>query len=263
MPYCSIEQGSLYYEVKGKGKPLLLIAGLASDVQSWVTVKKSLSSQFQLVMLDNRGVGRTKFTSGTISIDQITEDIIGLLDCLGYEKVLVLGHSMGGMIAMNLAVKYPERVDKLVLTATTPKLNARNVLQLRDWMTFMNEGMNLEIWYKNLFYWIYSDAFFEKPGMLTAWLMGALNYQYPVTPAAFGEQVEAIVKFDFTEKLHQINCPTLLLNAEYDRLFNAEESFNLFRSVKDIQFETLPEAGHALHVEQPEDFAKLVTGFLF
>ncbi|MDP2722822.1 MAG: alpha/beta hydrolase [Bacteroidales bacterium] len=263
MPHCSVEQGLLFYEVKGKGSPLLLIAGLASDVQSWVTVKKSLSSHFQLIMVDNRGVGRTKFTSGTISIDQMTEDIICLLDCLGYDKVYVMGHSMGGMIAMNLAVKYPERVDKLVLTATTPKLNARNIYQLRDWVTFMKEGMNLEMWYKNLFYWIYSDAFFEKPGMLTAWLMGALNYQYPVIPDSFSEQVEAIVKFDFTEKLHQINCPTLALNAKHDRLFNAEESFHLFRTIKNIQFETLPEAGHALHVEQPEDFAKLVTKFLF
>ncbi|MBU3929053.1 MAG: alpha/beta hydrolase [Bacteroidetes bacterium] len=98
--------------------------------------------------------------------------------------------------------------------------------------------------------------------MLTAWLVGALNYQYPVSPASFSEQVEAIVKFDFTEKLHQINCPTLVMNAKHDRLFNAEESFNQFMLVKNIQSEILPEAGHALHVEQPEYFAKAVIGFL-
>lgn len=107
----------LYYELIGRGKPVMLIAGLASDSQSWLPIVESLSAQFQVILLDNRGVGRTQPHSAASSIEQMADDCISLADHLGIAQLSLVGHSMGGMIALSCAARYPQRVQQLVLLA--------------------------------------------------------------------------------------------------------------------------------------------------
>jgi pimeloyl-ACP methyl ester carboxylesterase len=93
----------LFYEIRSEGPPLILIAGLASDSQSWEPVMGSLSENFKVISLDNRGVGRTIHQDIDISIEKMTDDCISLLGHLGLESVHVLGHSMGGFVALDMA----------------------------------------------------------------------------------------------------------------------------------------------------------------
>ena len=262
MAYCPIDQGSLYYEVTGKGSPLVLIAGLGSDVQSWITVKKQLALHYRLILIDNRGVGRTEYPQGSVSTHQMAEDVVHLLDHLKIKSAYVLGHSMGGMVAMNLATSYPHLVKRLILAATTTKVNQRNIQQFRDWATLLKLDTDRELWYKNLFYWLFSDHFFEQPAMLTAYLVGALSYRYPLIPSAFCEQVEAAIAFDLSEGVNQINCPTLVIHAEHDRLFTSYESRYQPHKNSNFQSKVIPDAGHSLHSEQPESFIQAIKSFL-
>ncbi len=262
MPYCTINRGTLYYEIHGEGEPLLLIAGLASDVQSWITVKKPLASRYKLILFDNRGVGRTTFTPGTISIEQMTEDVVRLLEHLEIKQTHVLGHSMGGMVAMNLSLKHPELVKKSVLAATSAKVNMRNTMQFRDWATFLKEEMDMDLWFKNLFYWLYSDALFEKTSTIAAYLIGSLNYPYPIIYESFNQQVEAAIGFDFTQNLSRITVPTLVLLAEDDKIFPVRQSSTTLGQIPQVSLKTIAEAGHSLHIEQPQATIKEVIDFL-
>lgn len=261
MAFCNVNGGSIYYEISGKGDPLVLIAGLASDVQSWLTVKKQLASRFQLILFDNRGVGRTSYTPQSVSIGQMTEDLVTLLDHLQLASVRILGHSMGGMIAMNLCLSHPERVSQCILAATTVKVNARNKMQFRDWSTYLKDQMDMELWYKNLFYWLYSDDFFEKPAMVTAFLVGALSYRYPIVYESFNEQVEAAINFDFTPHVANIKAPVLVLLAEKDRLFTLDESWTSLKEIPNATLRVVANTGHSLHIEQPQSFVKEVFNF--
>ncbi|MDP8313931.1 MAG: alpha/beta hydrolase [Candidatus Celaenobacter antarcticus] len=107
MPSTIVNGIDLYYEIHGKGEPLMLIAGLASDSQSWQPIMEDLSRNYRVITPDNRGVGRTKPSDINISIQKITDDCISLVRHLGLSSVNMLGHSMGGFVALDCAIRYP------------------------------------------------------------------------------------------------------------------------------------------------------------
>lgn len=108
------------YKMFGKGEPILLISGVGGDMNSWdPSTLKSLSSNQTVIIFDNRGVANTTSGSKAFSIQQFVNDTVGLLDVLKIQKADVLGHSMGGMVAQQLAVTHPEKVNRLILVSTT------------------------------------------------------------------------------------------------------------------------------------------------
>src|SRR5437899_7562419 len=150
-----------YYEIQGEGAPLLLIAGLASDSQSWQPVIAELASHYRVITVDNRGTGRTTPQDAPTSIRAMTDDCVALLDHLGLPSVHVLGHSMGGFVAQDCAIRHPERVDALVLAATSSVSPRRNNDLFSDWADALSNGADMSAWFRNLFYWIFTARFFD------------------------------------------------------------------------------------------------------
>ncbi|MCK4963645.1 MAG: alpha/beta fold hydrolase, partial [Dehalococcoidia bacterium] len=144
MPTTKVGDINMYYEVHGEGEPLLLIMGLGSDLTSWIFQIPEFSKKYQVIAFDNRGVGRTDAPDVPYSTAMMADDTTGLLDALGIEKAHVLGLSMGGFIAQELAVKYPQRVKSLVLAATAagPYSWATHVLGIR--IRLAQEGVKQE-----------------------------------------------------------------------------------------------------------------------
>ena len=132
MAFLKIGDVHLYYEVHGNGDPLLLIAGLASDSQSWQPIIGELSRHYHVIVLDNRGVGRTSPSEVDTSITLMSDDCIALVNHLGLTSVSILGHSMGGFVAMDCAIRYPDHVDNLILASTVAFTSQRNKRK-RDW----------------------------------------------------------------------------------------------------------------------------------
>jgi len=89
----------------------------------------------------------------------MTDDCVELMEYLNLPSASILGHSMGGMIAMDLAIRYPDKVDKLILEATSPCISMRNKELFNDWVTYLKSGMEKELWFRNMYYWIFSPAF--------------------------------------------------------------------------------------------------------
>src|SRR3954469_11914440 len=118
MPTATVNGIDLYYEVSGEGPPLLLITGLSGNTLGWAMLEPTLAEHFQVIAFDNRGAGRSAAPPGPYTTREMADDAVGLLDHLGIERTHVLGLSMGGMIAQELALAHPTRVDRLVLFAT-------------------------------------------------------------------------------------------------------------------------------------------------
>lgn len=262
MPYVNCGELDIYYEIHGDGPPLLLLAGLASDSQSWLPILDKLAARFRVVVFDNRGVGRTTPQDAPSDIPRMAEDCIALARVLDIEKFNLLGHSMGGLIALEIALRFPAYVDRLIVAAATARVSARNRLLFADWSEDRNAGMDPGRWFRNFFYWIFTPRFFESEANVQGALDYALNYPYPQSEIAFAHQVNAMTNFDCRDKASEIQAKTLVLAGEYDLLFPPRECRDLAKSLPHAEFSSITGSAHSIFIENAEDFIAAVAGFL-
>jgi len=252
---------TLYYELLGSGPPLVLIAGLASDSQSWLPVVDELAKQFTLILFDNRGVGRST-QECPISIDLMADDCNALIHHLGISKASLLGHSMGGMVAMECAHRYPDRVDRLLLVATTARNSARNKQLFRDWADWYAADYNRPAWFRSLLTWIFTERFFDNQQMVDGSVLFLLNYPWPQSADAFRKQVEAIAAFDATDWLDTIAVPTHVMVGSEDILLPPACSNQLAELIPGACISVIEGAAHSIHMEQPQLFVREIVTFL-
>jgi len=261
MPFISCNNVDLYYEIHGSGPPLMLIAGLASDSQSWLPLVPFLSSRFTVIIPDNRGVGRST-QECEITIPLMADDCAALLRHLGIGRAHLLGHSMGGMVAADMAARHPYSAATLTLVATASRNLPRNNIMFQDWATLYESKELRSAFYRNIFAWILTDRFFNDPKQLEAALIYLINYPWSQTPASFRRQTAAIAAHNGTETLVYISCPTLVMAGEHDILMPLQCSAALAKGIKSSELAIIKDAAHSLHSEQPERLAEQLTAFL-
>ncbi len=255
------DETSLYYEVQGSGPPLILIAGLASDSQSWLPIVADLAGQFTLILLDNRGVGRST-QDCPISVDLMVDDCIALIRHLGLPKVSLLGHSMGGMVAMECAVRHPDLVDRLLLVATTARNSARNNQLFQDWAAWYTADYDRPAWFRSLFTWIFTERFFDNQQMVDGAILYLLHYPWPQSAEAFRKQIEALAAFDATDRLGTITVPTGIIVGSEDILLPPACSKQLAEQIPGACLSIIEGAAHSIHMEQPQRFVREIIPFL-
>ncbi len=261
MYFLSHDGIQLYYELKGSGPPLLLIAGLASDSRSWLPVADGLAERFTLIMPDNRGAGRSS-QECPISIDLLADDCLALVRHLGLEKVNMLGHSMGGMAAISFAVRNPRMLEKLLLAATSPRNPARNNLLFSDWADACASGSDRAAWFRSIFTWIFTERFFDDHEVVEGAVRYLLDDPWPQSPQAFRCQVDAIAACNVTAGLDRITAPTCVIAGDRDAFFSLDSSTELARQIPGARLTVIGEAAHSIHSEQPDQFVRAVSGFL-
>ena len=262
MPTLALPGLSLHYEQRGRGVPLLLVAGLASDSSSWLTIGEPLSSRFRTVAPDNRGVGRTHPQDGPVSIDAMADDCAALLDALGIARAHVLGHSMGGFVAQRLALRHPGRVDRLVLAGTGAAAGASNVARFRDLADRLEGGEPRDAWFRRLFDAIFTRRFLTDPESVDAALRWALDYPFPQSIAGFRRQCDAMAAFDGHADVGRIAARALVVAGREDVLFPVDDCRAFASGLPHATFAVIDGAAHAIHTEQPRAFAGAVAAFL-
>jgi pimeloyl-ACP methyl ester carboxylesterase len=258
MPDFDNNGASVHYELVGSGPPLLMIAGTASDGASWGPLTPLLADRFRLILIDNRGSGRTR-CEGPITIPEIVGDCLALVDRLGIGQVGVVGHSLGGFLGLQLAAEHPTKVTRLVTMASgvlTPKERAL----LRD-MARVNFTMPPDDWFRLFYQWLFSAPFFADEASVTAAAEASTAYPYRQSPGDFARQVAAIERTEPTDLSH-VRCPVLALAGELDLLSPPNSVAALHRPIKDLIYAEIARAARSLHWEAPEAVAKEIVGFL-
>lgn len=258
----SPEISQLYHEVHGSGPPLVLLAGFGSDLLSWSFQRDAFAARHKVVLLDNRGVGRSPTPAGPYTITQMAGDVIALLDKLGLEKVKLVGHSMGSSIAQELAIRHPERLDRMVLVSTFSKDGERVLPVLEAWVKSWEGDFNEEIMAKKVLPYIYSDKFFENPNRVRATLGFLKAHPYPPRVEGLRGQLNAVGGHNTWDRLGQIKVPTLVLAGELDRLTSPSITKEVAERIPGAQFQGIPGAAHACMLEQADLFERLVLKFL-
>lgn len=261
MPFFSHNDVTLYYEVHGSGPPLVLLAGLASDSQSWLPLLPLLSEHYTVVVLDNRGVGRST-QECSISIPLMVDDTMALIRHLELKKVSLLGHSMGGMVALECALRYPEIVQCLMLAATTARNSNRNNLLFTDWAIAYAAGSNPAAWFRTVFAWIFTERFFDNQPLVDAAVQYLLAYPWPQSAGAFRRQTEAIATFDATALLASVAVPVLVLAGQQDILMPLSAAEQLAEHIPGARLVVVEHAAHSIHTEQPELFFAEIDRYL-
>lgn len=263
MPNVILNDIDLYYEIHGSGPPLMMVAGLASDSQSWgPAVVQDLARDFLVIATDNRGAGRSTQTGIDITIPAMADDHLALIDHLGMDAVHLLGHSMGGFIALECAIRHPSRVTSLILAGTAAAASAPSGRLFDSLASGLESGMEPRRWLMELFPWLFTRRFLEDRDAVEVAIRYALEYPYPQGAGAFRKQVEAIAGFDRSAGLAGVKPPVLVIHGKDDRLFPAEESVRMFSAIPSVEVCLLDEAAHSIPVEQPGPFASAIRKFL-
>ena len=264
----------MYYEQHGSGEPLLLVMGLAADSTAWMFQVPDFAHRYRTIVFDNRGVGRSSKPSGPYSIHQMADDAAGLLDALDIPRAHVVGVSMGGMIAQELALRHPKRVRGLVLGCTYPEPDADaerqrqfSVQQLGGRITAAGETeidlstIDPLAFFQTLIPRVFNQSFIdtELPKLLQIF-GGALQWGFSME-AILG-QVEAVMGHKATDRLHQIASPTLVITGDADLLVSPANSDVLARNIPGAKLVKIPGGSHGFNFETPDVFNRTVLDFL-
>lgn len=267
MPKTKSNDIELYYEVHGSGQPLLLIAGVGYGCWFWHKLVLELKEDFQVIIFDNRGSGQSHQPAGPYTVPMLAADTAGLLDALEMEGVAVLGHSLGGFIAQELAVSRPELIGKLILASTnhggmgvvpiTPE--ALEVLTNRegDPVELVKRGIEIGC----------APGFGEKHPEVVKELMD-YRFTNPVPPAQYHAQVAAgagtaaYTPDQVESRMASIQVSTLILFGEYDRVVPPGNAQLMADMIADARVEILPDTGHIFPIEDPAAAADLIRNFL-
>jgi len=259
MPHTTSAGTRIYWEESGSGEPLLLIMGLGYSREMWHRTRPLVSAHYRTILFDNRGVGKSDVPQGAYSIAQMAADAAAVLDAAGIPKAHVFGVSMGGMIAQEFAINYPERVNRLVLGCTacggSHAISAAqpviDVLLARARMT-PEEGAEAMVPY------IY-DA--STPRERIDEDLAIRRRTYP-EPAGYLGQVQAILGWTSFDRLANIHAPTLIVHGETDQLVPPQNAPVLARNIAGSRLVMLPHASHIFMTDQPEPSHRAVLNFL-
>jgi pimeloyl-ACP methyl ester carboxylesterase len=249
------------YRISGTGYPLVMIMGYSGTMDMWdPNVLRILASRYKVVTFDNRGMGGTDAGDRRFTMEQFADDTAGLMDALGIQKAHVLGWSMGTNIAQELALRHPEKVNKLILYAADCGTDvvpiAPDVLEkLRDTsgtprergkrLVFLLFSMN---WLKNNV--AYVKKLFSRP-MKSA------------SPENIKRQYSAMENWKGScDRLDQINCPTLLITGTEDVLTPPENSPMMAKKIPGAKLVTFENGGHGIMYQYPDRFSRAVIDFL-
>jgi pimeloyl-ACP methyl ester carboxylesterase len=263
MPLAKVGDISLCYKVSGDGQPLILITGFASAQNLWYSQVRAFSRYYRVVTFDNRGFGKSDKPPGPYTTKMMAGDTIALMDRLGIEKAHILGGSMGGMIAQEMAIDHPQRVNKIVLFCTTA-----GGQPWRDMLFDLIEASDPG-WNRSRSDLKGADLQKFMVAMASRSFNGKL-YQVFIMPlvklqARLGRvkvpvgQLEAMISHNALERLDRIQAPTLVLTGSEDRVMPAHSSEVLASGIKSAKLVVIEGGAHALGGKR---FNKEVLGFL-
>jgi pimeloyl-ACP methyl ester carboxylesterase len=247
LPKVKCNDINICYEVQGKGYPIAMIMGLSANMDWWdPNLIAQVSKKYRAVTFDNRGAGRTDAPKIDYSIKMFADDTAKLLDSLKIEKAHILGISMGGMIAQEFALDYPQRVEKLVLCSTNCGASKSVQPGPKVLGVLMSGGAGkAEDIVKNTIPLLFTEDFMKKnPAYMkqvTDQLMKA-----PITPDAFTRQVKAIMAWDTYARLPRIKAPALVMHGKKDILVPPENAKIIADRIPGAKLAYFENSGHGL-----------------
>ena len=261
MPYVPTRDIITYYEEAGSGDPLVLIMGLGGDLQGWALTAPALAKQFRVITYDNRGAGRTSAPDKPYSIAGMADDLAALLDALKIDKAHILGYSMGGMIAQEFALKYPNRVNRLILLATSAGPDGYSRTIVKNWVNARRSNMSREQIARNGAPFVYTAELLDDSDRFDRAIQNSVSNPYAQQDHAYMRQADAILNFSTADRLGNIKAETLIVVNKEDILIPPRNGKKLNSGISGSKLLEL-DGAHAGVIEYPNEHNDAFLQFL-
>ena len=266
LPYATVEDIEIYYEVHGppEAPPLVLIGGWASYRWIWFRQIPTLKNKYRCVVFDNRGAGRSSKPDYRYTIEMFAKDTVGLMEALQIETAHILGISMGGLIAQQIAISYPERVRSLIIVSG--HFGGPNQIPMDDrtmalLVALPTETISMEQARDMRYKATFSPQFLQENRSVIEQIDGWAE-KYPTPLYAQVHQSAATAAFNSELYLKQISAPTLVLHGDQDKAVPTKNGELIAEKIPHSKLVILKGASHFCIIEKYEEFNREVMNFI-
>jgi pimeloyl-ACP methyl ester carboxylesterase len=261
-----IKKMNLYYETHGTGEPLILIPGFASGAWNWFRQIDELSKDFQVIAFDPRGIGKSKIENAAyltnLSMQTFVADVLQILDDLRIEKANVLGASFGGFVAQEFALKFPERLDKLILACTTAG-GAKHVRPTDEILQSFapNPALTIGERIRKFIRPAFTDEF-NAEHVTEVEKVCQMRQSNEVADAVYMAQLQTAFSFNTSDKISAIDNETLVIAGDKDRVVPMQNSVNLANNLPNATLKIIENGSHLFFIENASEFNEIVSQFV-
>src|SRR5262245_8421426 len=260
----AVEGAQLVFRRVGKGRPLLVLNGFAATSSDWdPSFIDRLASSNELILLNNRGIGGSTDDGQSFDIVKLADDAACVIETLRIKRASVLGWSMGGFIAQAFAVKYPDRVDKLVLLSTDPGGSEADLASPGVWSELLDTSGAPSEQARRLLFLLFpndvAESFYRQFGDIVAAARAQLSVQFLKRQAA---AMDAWHRNGLTSRLRDIRVPVLIATGTEDVVIPASNALKLVNTIPGAWLAQFPYGGHAFMAQYPRALADLINSFL-
>jgi 3-oxoadipate enol-lactonase len=262
MPKTKVNDVNLYYEIHGKGQPIIFISGFIADHTKWDSVVNEFAKEYQVVVFDNRGTGQSDCPAYPYTIEMLASDVVGLCKNLAITSAHFVGNSMGGAIVQMLAYNHSTLVKTAVICNSFIKVNLKSKLMIEADSILRKANAPLEARIRRTLCDLFSVNFLNKPGMADFLFKLFADNPYPITDQGYFSQLHAAGTFDSQNWISKITTPSLVIYSDEDQLVDLDSSIALAEAIPNAKNFCFNKVGHLPDNEQPELFIKVVKDFI-
>ncbi|HEY1015596.1 MAG TPA: alpha/beta hydrolase [Herpetosiphonaceae bacterium] len=256
-----VDDQVVHYETFGRGRPVLFLHGWLGSWRYWMPTMEVVARDFRTYSFDFWGFGDSDKTGGTgsnsVSITNFSDQVIRFLDSMGIEKVPLVGHSMGGMVALKTAIRYPDRVSKVAAVgAPIVGTSLSGLLKLTDNQYVSRAMARVPVVTKFLFRWFLGDINDTSSGEI-------LDDSVKPTEESLRRAVGSMMRTDLRPELDQLRMPTLIIHGARDDIVNPNQAdIFLQRELPNVQVFVMTESRHFPFLDESAQFNKVLQTFL-
>ena len=261
MPICKNNDLALHYHEEGQGTPILFLSGVGARLDTWNSTLPLRRNNFHCIALDNRGVGRSDKPTMPYSIKDMASDAVAVLKHLNITSAHIVGQSMGGLIAQEMAHSFPDACKSITLCSTVAFVDGRTTIEWSS-MPILSRKLNVKEFLYVFAPWTYG----RKALADTEWLQQTINQgaqsDLITPPHTYDIQVAAMVAFDSRSWLSSIDTPTLVVVGDDDIGTPPYQAQILATGIPNAKYVCYKDAGHRAITENQEEFIQELKSFI-